>query len=218
MSHDPDMLPALRSLGDQLAEAGHREPEPSRWRRSTKRRRMTYVAVAGVLAAAGAAGAASLISVGEPIDEAKDVPGGLAPLPQAGAIAVQADDPAGGLPWGVRVYESRSGSDCAVPGRLRGNELGFVQSGRFRPLAGDATGSCGDLDTRPFFVATEASKETPVHTLVYGRARIGVRQIQLAGPDGMRSAKPGRAGAFLFVYRGSVPLSRLRVRAIESGS
>ncbi|MGO9976679.1 MAG: hypothetical protein ACLP01_28510 [Solirubrobacteraceae bacterium] len=65
------------------------------------------------------------------------------PLP-AGIVA-RAGDPAGGLPWGLRVVRT-SGWTCVQLGRLRGDQLGVIgkdgsygDDGRFHPFAPSTT-------------------------------------------------------------------------------
>ena len=206
MSQTPEMLPALRELGERLEAAARSEAAPPVPRRTPRRSRSSLVFAAfGLLVVAAAAGAAGLIAVGEPLPEIRDVPGAFAPA-AARTLTLRVADPAGGLPWGVAIYEGATGEPCATAGRARGNSLGEVSGGRFRPYAADRVGACGDLTREKLFYATASH---PGRTLVFGRVRPGVRSLTAEG----RSVELGRGGSFLLVYEGSLKLDDVQLVA-----
>ena len=66
-------------------------------------------------------------------------------------LALQAPDPQGGLPWGMRVVRTTRGETCVQIARLDGDQLGqlgidgaFHDDGRFHPLAPDVLPSESD--------------------------------------------------------------------------
>jgi hypothetical protein len=162
----PD-LPALDVIGRQIAEAaraaderaaGSRRPVVARLLRTPGRRRTRLVLVALVLAGllAGVAVAATrLIGIGRPVPPnphgsrlGEIVPG------TTRLLAVRAPDPAGGPPWGLRVFRTRSGAACVQVGRVLSGRLGILgQDGvfgndhRFHELPVTAEG-CGGLDAK----------------------------------------------------------------------
>lgn len=82
------------------------------------------------LAATAYATAQLLLPEGEPVPEAP--PAQRASLPQldpgsSRLTSLRADDPEGGLPWGLAVSRSKDGHVfCAQVGRVQGGKLGVV--------------------------------------------------------------------------------------------
>ena len=161
-----------------------------------------------MLVAAGAAGAAQLISTGEPVRDARQgIVAGYRPGPGPSQLPLVARDPGGGPSWGVRVYTARNGDRCVVAGVVNGAALGKMSGGRFHPYPEDFAGSCGHPG-QPFGNA----QRDRGRTLVYGIARPGARRVTIAVGDGRPNAVPtGRGGAFLAVYRGEVLGSDLTI-------
>lgn len=110
------------------------------------------------LAATAYATAQLLLPEGEPVPKAP--PAQRASLPQldpgsSRLTSLRADDPEGGLPWGLSVSRSKDGHVfCAQVGRVQGGKLGVVgrdgtfdDDGAFHPLAPDANqgGACGGM-------------------------------------------------------------------------
>jgi hypothetical protein len=212
------MLPTLRSLGESLRMAVRADIEAERVAIRRRKRPRLVIALAGTaFLAAGAAGAASLIGVGEPMPEPRQ----LRPLDTrptgSPAFAVQASDPTGGLPWAVQIYTNDRGADCAAAGRRRGQEIGFVEGGRFRPLPAASGGACGDLRRTPLLFTVLPSPESRRYTLLFGRVRQGIREVRISGAGKPRTVPVSR-GAFLAVYSGAVSFKGLTLTTYPAGA
>jgi hypothetical protein len=136
-------LPAL--LGTRFVRTS-----PSPRRRVSAHMRVALVALALVLATAAITLAATgVILTGSPVGtirapiatEGEGIPaaGGVRLLP------LRAADPAGGLPWGMRIIHTTRGLICVQLGRVYHDQLGqlgvdgaFHNDGRFHPLPTDA--------------------------------------------------------------------------------
>jgi hypothetical protein len=134
-------LPALFATG--FARTSQR-------RRAFAHVRVALIVVALVLATAAITLAATgVILTGSPVGTARapiatagegvPVPGGARLLP------LRAADPAGGLPWGMRIIHTTRGLICVQVGRVYHGQLGqlgvdgaFHNDGRFHPLPADA--------------------------------------------------------------------------------
>jgi hypothetical protein len=113
-------------------------------------------------------------SVGEPVD----------PSREHSVLALRVADPAGGLPWGLRVERTTAGRTCLQVGRVDGGELGalgrdgaFSDDGRFHPLpAGDLAGpfACGLSDATGKEFLNVALRDVPASGLagLSGGARL----------------------------------------------
>ncbi len=130
--------------------AGTRFARRSPRRRASVHVRVALVALAIVLATAAITLAATgVILTGSPVGTARapiatvgegvPVAGGTRLLP------LRAPDPAGGLPWGIRIVHTTRGLICLQIGRVDGDRLGqlgvdgaFHDDGRFHPLPADA--------------------------------------------------------------------------------
>jgi hypothetical protein len=158
-------MDAMDRFGQELVLAGRRRhagrrPLPAlfgtRFARTSPRRRasahvrVALVALALVLATAAITLAATgVILTGAPVGTSRapiatagegiPVPGGARLLP------LRAPDPAGGLPWGMRIIHTTRGLICVQIGRVYDDQLGqlgvdgaFHNDGRFHPLPTDA--------------------------------------------------------------------------------
>lgn len=196
-----EMLPGLRRFGDELTRAAER-----RVTRQTRRghigRPVVVMAVLFLLIVGGA-GAAVLLSVGEPVKTRTDAPPHSAPgaAPQ---IAVTAADPDGIVPWAARIYSTSDDSECVVAGRLKGGQLGQLDGRRFHPLPSGAYGACGRLTPRRFFFTAGPAPGEPSRSLVYGRAGTAVKALSVRTPHGEQRVPLGAGGAFLLVFAGSL--------------
>ncbi len=119
-------------------------------RRASMHVRVALVALALVLATAAITLAATgVILTGSPVGTAR------APIATAGEgipvaggarlLPLRAPDPAGGLPWGMRIVHTTRGLVCVQIGRVYHDQLGqlgvdgaFLNDGRFHPLPTDA--------------------------------------------------------------------------------
>jgi len=135
------LLPAL--FGTRFAGASPR-------RRASAHVRVALVALALVLATAAITLAATgVILTGSPVGTVR------APIATAGEgipvaggarlLPLRAADPAGGLPWGMRIIHTTRGLVCVQIGRVYDDQLGqlgidgaFHNDGRFHPLPTDA--------------------------------------------------------------------------------
>jgi hypothetical protein len=157
-------MDAIDRFGQELVLAGRRRH--ARWAlpalmgtcyatRSPRRRRSAQMRIALLVlalllaTAAIALAATGVILTGSPVgtarapiataDEGIPVAGGAWLLP------LQAPDPAGGLPWGMRIVHTTRGLVCVQIGRVDGDQIGqlgvdgaFHNDGRFHPLPTDA--------------------------------------------------------------------------------
>ncbi len=205
MSREPDLLPSLRELGDRLGDAAAREIAREQEAAPRRRKRRWPFVAGGVVAAFVAAGGVTATDLftgsGEPVPEERRSPS------QSGVLTDSAaQDPAGGLPWAVRVFVDARGRECLQLGRLRDGALGAVVSGQFRPYAGRANGPCGDLGETPVVAAVDQRTLPARRTVVYGLSRArGPVVVRVGG--GERRVRPGALGAFVLVYEGLVDLT-----------
>jgi hypothetical protein len=199
MSGDPDRLPSLRALGDRLGDAAAREIDAERQRRRGRHplRPALLGALVAVLVGAGTVTATRVFTgSGDP------VPGDRVGTAQPGVLADSADaDPAGGLPWAVRVFVDDDGDECLQLGRLRDGVLGMVQSGQFRAYEGEPNGICGGLRRDGYLAAVERRTDPAARTIVYGIVRVhDPVRIRFRGVD--ETVRPGALGAFVAAYDG----------------
>jgi hypothetical protein len=146
------MTDPYTTLGEQLFAAARRQETSSRssrpWPLPRRRLRMVGAALAVLLGSATIALAASGVLNGSPVARH----GSLDPrvgdgLPAPGGsrlLSLRVADPAGGLPWGMRVVHTTRGKVCVQIARVQGGQLGelgadgaFADDGRFHPLAPD---------------------------------------------------------------------------------
>jgi hypothetical protein len=143
----------LDGLERQLVQAA-REDRPVRKLRAARLRRIP-ASVAAVLAALLVACAVALAVTGT-FSTGSAVRPPTHPVPSAGAgvaapgtrlLAIRVADPAGGLPWGMRVVHTTRDLVCLQVGRIDGSKLGvlgqngaFNDDGRFHPVAPNVVG------------------------------------------------------------------------------
>ncbi|MEA2171789.1 MAG: hypothetical protein QOF76_5089 [Solirubrobacteraceae bacterium] len=186
----------LREMKDVFLAAATlevaRNPAPSRRPRGW---RLAGVVAAGAVGTAGVAVGSGLIPLGSPTNNPKEFDQNR-PQGAVSQIAVQARDPRGVLPYGVVVYRSRSGADCAEAGQVRAGRLGELRGQTFHPYAPERAGACGRLARLSFF---GDGKQTAHQFLYYGRARAGIARMEITVGTRVLEAPTGRRGAFIFV-------------------
>jgi hypothetical protein len=197
---------ASDQLLDQLMEAARRDEALARPPRRRRRRRRTIgVLVAVVLGGAAAAGAADLISTGEPVPDRTVRGPRYDPAGRGGPeLAAKASDPTGAAPWGVGIYTSGAGQACAVAGQVRGTQLGQIRDGTFHPFERGTSGACGDLSRLELLSDRLFIRGAQPRTILYGRTSRPEREVVVDVDGEPRSARPGRGGAFVFVFAGNL--------------
>jgi hypothetical protein len=157
------------TLGEQLAAAaaqqrtrrGTARARSARWRSArvenararspwlSRRLNVAAALTALLLACAAVAVAATGLLNGAPVSpEVAPNPDAGNGVPvageRAGRLALLASDPAGGLPWGLRVLHTTRGQMCVQVGRVQDSQLGelgldgvFGDDGRFHSLSSD---------------------------------------------------------------------------------
>ena len=86
---------------------------------------------------------------------------------------------------------------------MRGQTLGRVKGGTFRPYAPGYSGPCGDLGTLKGFNDQVYFAEAD-RTVVYGRARAGYTTAVLTIEGERHEARIGHNGAYLFLFEGDL--------------
>jgi hypothetical protein len=138
-----------------LVAARAREQRRRRWWR------ISLLGAGATFALVGVAGAVSfLLPEGDPVPQAPPEQRESLPEMDPGSsrlVSVRADDPEGGLPWGLAIARSTSGHTfCAQVGRVQNQRLGvigrdgtFTDDGKFHPLSAGAnqSGICGGVGT-----------------------------------------------------------------------
>jgi hypothetical protein len=201
-------IPQMDELSDQFRELGQRESHapPSRWRRWSGRRRFAALGVVGVALIGTAASATQWISIGSPEkrshpDAPRYQPGSASPV-----IAATAPDSALALPWGIAIFDSRGGEQCAFAGQVRGERLGVTEGGRFRPYEGPTSATCRKLSRGQVVWSMKAFPTSPRRVIVFGRAGADVAKVRAQIGRTSREGTVGPGGAFLFVVgSGAVP-------------
>ncbi len=182
------MTDYLDRLEQQLIEAVPRPTEGPTPRRPTRLRGIPLALTVAVLLAVSATALAftGLLATGPAV---RPTPG-LSPTAGLGVPArggsrllrVSAPDPAGGLPWGMRIVHTTRDLVCVQLGRLYHGELGllgrdgaFGDDGRFHPLPPDAIGQ--DLGVG----SPASSRNCHPPGLLSSQEIVGIPQSGLAG-------------------------------------
>jgi hypothetical protein len=200
----PDRIPALDELRESLREAARRDVEAAAPRlRRRRRRRATGLLAVGLLGAAAAAGAAELISSGEPVQDTRVQSAAYRPDGSRIQIDARAPDPDRRETWVVGVYTARNGQTCALAGQLRGSQMGTITKGVFHAYASSFTGSCGKRRSADLLPRGD-------RTVVYGFAPPGTRVT--AAYDGQtQPTTAGPHGGWLFLYEGRLTPAEIRL-------
>ena len=169
-------------------------------------RRLLPVLAVLLVTIAGVAGASALAPSGDtgphdPEPSNADVePDGNRP-----ATYRLADDPDGGLGWGLRIYRSATGKTCPNAGRVDG-EGRFGRSGddgRLVELPAAPDGACADLREHPVALAIRryaGQAGQPARGLVFGVVADASTEVLLrCDGRGDQRLDTSRRGAFLAV-------------------
>lgn len=202
----PEPLRVLEALGDEFERLQAR-PAP--------RRRLPRALVLGaavLLGVGGVAGATSYVLTGSPIPGAdeRDVPLDQRLEPGTARLAgAEADDPAGGPRWDLRVSRSETGELCTAVGQVHEGVFGLVgMDGRFRELPLQGVDACGsDPAGRPAFVgAREFAAERPedVVTVLNGVGGEALEDVRVDAGGREHDVARGGGGTFVAVLRGTV--------------
>ena len=189
-------LPALAELRESLREAAARDVaarKPRRWRR-----RGIAIFAAVLVSGAAAAGAADLISTGEPVNDEHAAGSRYSSNGQLQIAVKAADKP---LPWGVQPYTSAEGQACALVGRIRaGVELGLLDDkGIFHRYTKGRSGACGSVE-KGFMAGLRRNGKTAI----FGRFGQAGAKIHVVVDGKTYTTSAGRDGAFIFLFKGSV--------------
>ena len=204
MKPPSDDRAAHDALREQFREAARRETVPVR--RTRRARRGVIVLIAAALGASAAAGAAQLISAGKPLPDTSHPGTRYKPAtPGPAKLVATAPDPGAGLKWGVGIYDTRDGHQCALAGQVRGASLGLVQEGTFHAYENTSTGACGRLSqgSAVFYDLLVVEGAAP-RTIVYGRARGSERRVTVEADGKRHSTRPATGGGYLFVFEGLI--------------
>lgn len=205
---DSLQIDALEDLALAFRRTAQRTPPISRRKRLLQRPALA-AALASLTIAATATGSALILSQGAPIHPAPlaDFTADQRPLIGSDHVSgVHTADPAGGAPWGLRVYRSKTGDPCAIVGQLSGTALGSVTRNTFHELPLSGPGTCVHLlgRARPLSMGTRkfvAPGEAP-RTVIYGIAGPLVASIKLDNGTTKQTIVPGKDGAYLAVFEG----------------
>jgi hypothetical protein len=211
MTGDPDRS-ARERLGEELVAAAVRQHEEraSRSRGRRRRRAVLSIAAATILGAGAVAGAARLIATGEPLPD-RTVPGARNQPADAPVLVAQVWDAERRTAWGVGLYTSDEGEDCALAGAVRGQQLGRIEGGVFRRYEGDYTGACAALDRAlPISFDVLQVPGSPRRTILFGRTLPTARSVQVTHAGVTRTVRVARGG-FLALFDGALTVADVQV-------
>jgi hypothetical protein len=202
---------AKEELLEQLMVAAREQDRQLQAARRPRRRRRRGlgVVVAIGLGAAAAAGAADLISTGEPLpDRTLRGPRNEPPAGQGLQLVARAADPTGKTTWGVGVHTSGAGEACVMAGQVRGQSLGLIRDGRFRPYEPGTSGICEGATPMPLVYDRLTIRGAQPRTVVFGLTHDDRRFVTAMLGNRSYTARPAPGGAFLFVFSGTLPLDQ----------
>lgn len=203
----------------------------------TRRRRLTILTAAILVAAGGIAGLALSKDGASPVQ-----PGWsrttYTPKPGSVRIELRAKDPAGDAPWVVRAWITRDNTQaCEQLGREVNGIVGDVTlDGRFRPLRFGERTVCSPrvLDRRSPIVQVAtfvddplANDPKPLRTVAWGIAGPRAEKVTVDAPGGLYTAPSTPWRGWLDVRAGDVPtykmVTKIRygggsIRTIDYGS
>lgn len=172
--------------------------------RDVRRYRSVAVSVLLVLAAGSAGVATASVLLGDGHQAAPEA------VPGSQSAEGRADDPRGGLPFGVLVWRDEAGRTCAALGRRAGDAI--TDAGGKREYAIGDGGGCVDRDTLAGDLDVRRSGEhgTPQGqgfaplTVIWGLARPGITEVQVRADRSVRFAKVTARGAFVTTFPGAI--------------
>jgi hypothetical protein len=112
-------------------------------------------------------------------------------------------DPEGGLPWGLRVAEGRTGGKCFTPGRVYDGKLGVQPGSTFRSMPELGPQQCTTFTSdRPIglYISRSPNDGHP-RTVVYGVASSRITDVDVHVEGKTFTLRPDRNGAFLAVAK-----------------
>lgn len=174
------------------------------------------LSLAGVLAGLTASGVfqrGSVIRPGLPISPSTGggsvVPGSVKLLP------IRASDPAGGLPWGLRVVQRSRGLTCVEVGRVDYGTIGILgidgvkgNDGRFHPLSSDVFDPVG-------CAKTDANGHGFLNVALEGVPASGLTGV-MGGPSGCRPSEESAAAQQRVLRRGLPSAVTRRMKEAEA--
>ena len=229
-----DDLPSLDAIGEQIDAAARRDERHTTERHHRRchgtrlggrgpRRLLVAIVLALGFAGGVAYAATRLIKTGEPVPTRPGGSSGLDAIVPGTTrlLSIRAADPAGGPPWGLRVFRTKTNTACVQSGRVVGEKLGvlgqdgvFHNDGRFHELPVAAEG-CGGLDVKgQMFMSGGANTQTASGYDGSGSRVVGgceTRQDRRARTDTPRLL---RAALRLQLRRGEYALARNQRRTI----
>jgi hypothetical protein len=219
-------LPPMEEMREHLRAAAAREIErreaaPAapvrRRRRSRSRPRVLVITALSILGLAAAAGATvELISTGEPVPDRR-LQSSTNRAVAGFEVDVRAPDPEARVTWGVATYKNAEGQPCAMPGMVRGQAIGRLEKGVFRPYAPNTPGICGDFAKIRLVSDLTVVRAPRLRSLLYGRARPGLDRIELTYQGKPHTGVRGPGGTFLFVFSGEIDPRQVQLTARPAG-
>jgi len=201
---------AQNAVRDQLVDAVLAE-RPRRRRRTT----VGIAVIAALLRATAVAEAAGLLASGEPIetllprDESARIERYRAP--NGTRVVISAADPDYRFGWGVGIYTTAKGEECAIAGQVLGGTLGRERERRFHRYGPRVIGSCGKLDRLPLMSDSMRVAGPHPRTLFYGRVGKRGKQPVFSYRGERITPRVGPGGAFLMVFDGVLPPSAIKL-------
>lgn len=140
-------------------------------------------------------------------------------------VDARTNDPVGGPPWAVRVYQGQSGLSCLEVGRFDGRAFGPTRpDGTVADLPIEESGSCGDLDADVIqfgvvSLSRRANAGQGERTVLFGRASDSVRTLRVRRANQSGAVSIGARGTFIIVLTGLEEPTSIRLRAeLDDGS
>ena len=207
MTKIPEDHEAARALKSELERLGRERGAAWEARSGRRRRRagrIVFGSAAAALAAAVVATATTSVFDPAPTREAGRLPPALERAPSDARLSdVRVPDPAGGPPWGARLYTSEEGLPCVDIGRLSGGRLGVVRDGTFVPFGDRAPGACATARSQHLVIQVRRDPGPDAgRSILYGLADRAVAKVALERRGRRRRLRIAPDGVILRVRRG----------------